>query len=90
MLVHSLWDQEDIYGAMAVYKAIKPLDTGNDKVFSGAGAVASRAGDRRRGAAGGDSVRQRHRHLVPARMCCGRFWTQYLKDGAPAMRTWPR
>jgi uncharacterized protein len=33
MLVHSLWDQEDIYGAMAVYKAIKPKDTGNDKVF---------------------------------------------------------
>ena len=33
MLVHSLWDQEDIYGAIAVYKAIKPLDTGNDKVF---------------------------------------------------------
>jgi putative CocE/NonD family hydrolase len=26
MLVHSLWDQEDIYGAVAVYKAIKPLD----------------------------------------------------------------
>src|SRR5213082_3040756 len=33
MLVHSLWDQEDIYGAMAVYKAIKPRDTDNDKVF---------------------------------------------------------
>lgn len=33
LLVHSLWDQEDIYGAIAVYKAIKPLDTGNDKVF---------------------------------------------------------
>jgi hypothetical protein len=33
MLVHSLWDQEDIYGAIAVYKAIKPRDTGNDKVF---------------------------------------------------------
>ena len=33
MLVDSLWDQEDIYGAMAVYKAIKPKDTGNDKVF---------------------------------------------------------
>jgi putative CocE/NonD family hydrolase len=33
MLVHSLWDQEDIYGAMAVYKAIKPKDTANDKVF---------------------------------------------------------
>jgi putative CocE/NonD family hydrolase len=33
MLVHSLWDQEDIYGAIAVYKAIKPKDAGNDKVF---------------------------------------------------------
>jgi uncharacterized protein len=33
MLVHSLWDQEDIYGALAVYKAIKPKDTRNDKVF---------------------------------------------------------
>ena len=33
LLVHSLWDQEDIYGAPAVYKAVKPLDTGNDKVF---------------------------------------------------------
>jgi putative CocE/NonD family hydrolase len=33
MLVDSLWDQEDIYGAMAVYKAIKPKDTGSDKVF---------------------------------------------------------
>jgi putative CocE/NonD family hydrolase len=33
MLVHSLWDQEDIYGAVAVYKAIKPKDTNNDKVF---------------------------------------------------------
>jgi len=33
MLVHSLWDQEDIYGAPAVYKAIEPKDTANDKVF---------------------------------------------------------
>jgi len=33
MLVDSLWDQEDIYGAIAVYKAIKPKDTNNDKVF---------------------------------------------------------
>src|SRR5207245_2880695 len=33
MLVHSHWDQEDIYGAPAVYKAIKPKDTNNDKVF---------------------------------------------------------
>jgi putative CocE/NonD family hydrolase len=33
MLVHSLWDAEDIYGAMAVYKAIKPKDANNDMVF---------------------------------------------------------
>ena len=33
MLVASLWDQEDIYGAIAVYKAIKPKDAANDKVF---------------------------------------------------------
>jgi hypothetical protein len=33
MLVYGLWDQEDIYGATAVYKAIEPKDTANDKVF---------------------------------------------------------
>jgi uncharacterized protein len=33
MLVASIWDQEDIYGAMAVYRAIKPKDVDNDKVF---------------------------------------------------------
>ena len=33
MLVHSLWDQEDIYGAPAVYRVIEPKDVNNDKVF---------------------------------------------------------
>jgi len=33
MLVHSLWDQEDIYGAPAVYNALEPKDTKNDMVF---------------------------------------------------------
>jgi putative CocE/NonD family hydrolase len=33
MLVHGLWDQEDIYGAISVYKALEPKDTANDKVF---------------------------------------------------------
>ena len=33
MLVASLWDQEDIYGAMAAYKAIKPKDIHNDMVY---------------------------------------------------------
>jgi putative CocE/NonD family hydrolase len=30
MLVHSLWDQEDIYGNIAVWHAVKPHDTNND------------------------------------------------------------
>ena len=33
MVVHSLWDQEDIYGAPAVYRALEAKDTQNDKVF---------------------------------------------------------
>ncbi len=33
MLVDSLWDQEDIYGAPAVYKALKARDANNDKLF---------------------------------------------------------
>ena len=38
MLVASLWDQEDIYGAIAVYKALEPKDTNprdpnTDKLF---------------------------------------------------------
>jgi putative CocE/NonD family hydrolase len=33
MLVHSLWDQEDIYGATAVYRALEPKDSANDRLF---------------------------------------------------------
>lgn len=33
LLVHSLWDQEDIYGNIAVYKAVKPLDVDNSQLF---------------------------------------------------------
>ena len=33
MLVASLWDQEDIYGAIAVYDAIEPKDVHNDMVY---------------------------------------------------------
>ncbi len=34
MLVHSLWDQEDIYGALAVYKALKPQDDSHNLFLS--------------------------------------------------------
>jgi len=33
MLVDSLWDQEDIYGAPAAYKALKAKDANADKLF---------------------------------------------------------
>jgi putative CocE/NonD family hydrolase len=33
MLVASLWDQEDIYGAPAVYKALKAKNADSDKLF---------------------------------------------------------
>src|ERR1700719_1111557 len=82
MLVHSLWDQEDIYGAPAVYKAIKPKDSANDKVFlvigpwhhgqmigngSSLGAIKF----------GSDTALYfRQKILAP-------FLAQYLKDGAP-------
>ena len=33
MLVHSLWDQEDIYGAPAVYRALAPKDPDHKMLF---------------------------------------------------------
>jgi uncharacterized protein len=33
MIVDGLWDQEDIYGATAVYKTLEPKDAANDKLF---------------------------------------------------------
>ena len=37
MLVHGLWDQEDIYGAMAVWRALKVKDSGGDMVHLAVG-----------------------------------------------------
>ena len=82
MLVHSLWDQEDIYGAPAVYKAIEPKDADNDKVFlvigpwyhgqmiadgSALGALKFHA----------DTAREFRRNVLAP------FLAQHLKDGAP-------
>jgi putative CocE/NonD family hydrolase len=84
LLVHGLWDQEDIHGAIAVYKALKPKDTAGDKVFltlgpwyhgqqidEGAhlGAIKWDA----------DTAKQfRHDILAP-------FLARYLKEDAPAV-----
>ena len=84
MVVGGLWDQEDIYGALAVYRALEAKDTGHDKVFltlgpwfhgqqigtgDNLGAVKFDA----------DTAKQfRWQILLP-------FLNHYLKDDAPAM-----
>ncbi|MGA0588741.1 CocE/NonD family hydrolase [Dyella sp. KRB-257] len=82
MLVHSLWDQEDIYGAIAVYKAIKPKDTTGTmvKLVMGPWHHGQEIGE---GSSlgvirfGSDTAKYfREQVLRP-------FLAQYLKDGAP-------
>ncbi len=82
MLVHSLWDQEDIYGAPAVYKALKPKDAKNDMVFLVLGPW-YHAQEIRDGSAlgairfGSDTALWFRRNILRP------FLDQYLKDGAP-------
>jgi putative CocE/NonD family hydrolase len=82
MLVHSLWDQEDIYGAPAVYKAIKPKDTNNDKVFlvMGPWHHGQEIDD---GSSLGRLMFYADTGLYFRRELLGPFLAQYLKDGAP-------
>jgi len=82
MLVHSLWDQEDIYGAPAVYRAIKPKDSSGDmvklvmgpwhhgqEIDEGSSLGAIRFGS--------DTAKYFREHILRP------FLAQYLKDGAP-------
>src|SRR6266550_210866 len=82
MLVHSLWDQEDIYGAIAVYKAIEPKDTSNDKVFlvMGPWHHGQEIGD---GSSLGALKFGSDTGLYFRREILRPFLDQYLKDGAP-------
>jgi putative CocE/NonD family hydrolase len=82
MLVNSLWDQEDIYGAMAVYKAIKPKDTDNSKVFLAMGPWhhGQEIGD---GSSLGALKFGSDTGLYFRREILAPFLAQYLKDGAP-------
>jgi uncharacterized protein len=82
MLVHSLWDQEDIYGAIAVYKAIKPKDTDNDKVFLVMGPW-HHGQEIREGSALGAVRFSSDTALTFRREILRPFLDQYLKDGAP-------
>jgi putative CocE/NonD family hydrolase len=82
MLVHSLWDAEDSYGAIAVYKAIKPKDVSGNMVKLVLGpwyhgqAIddGSSLGNLRFGS---DTSRWFREHVLRP------FLAQYLKDGAP-------
>ncbi|HEX7732756.1 MAG TPA: CocE/NonD family hydrolase [Rhodanobacter sp.] len=82
MLVHSLWDQEDIYGALAVYRAIKPKDSNGDmvklvlgpwhhgqEIEEGSSLGAIRFGS--------DTAKYFREHILRP------FLAQHLKDGAP-------
>ncbi len=82
MLVHSLWDQEDIYGALAVYKTIKPKDTGNDKVFLVMGPW-HHGQEIKDGSALGAIKFNSDTSLTFRREILRPFLDQYLMDGAP-------
>jgi putative CocE/NonD family hydrolase len=82
MLVHSLWDQEDIYGAIAVYKALKPKDTAGDKIFlvMGPWHHGQEIGD---GSTLGPLKFGSDTGLYFRREILRPFLDQYLKEGAP-------
>jgi putative CocE/NonD family hydrolase len=82
MLVHSLWDQEDIYGAPAVYRAIKPKDTNNDKVFLVLGPW-HHGQEIDDGSTLGALHFESNTSLAFQRDILRPFLDQYLKDGAP-------
>jgi putative CocE/NonD family hydrolase len=82
MLVDSLWDQEDIYGAPAVYKAIKPKDTANDKVFLVLGPW-HHGQEIHEGSMLGTLKFNSDTALYFRREILRPFLDQYLKDGAP-------
>jgi putative CocE/NonD family hydrolase len=83
MIVHSLFDQEDIYGALAVYRAIEPRDAGNDKVFLVLGPWCHGQAIRDGSALG--AIRfDADTALAFRRDVLRPFLGQYLKEGAPA------
>ena len=87
MLVHGLWDQEDIYGPMSVYKAVKPLDTDN-KVFITLGPW-YHGQEIAKGSSlaalqfGSDTAKWWRMHVLAP------FLAHYLQDDAPAMNVAP-
>ncbi len=88
MLVAGLWDQEDIYGAIAVYKAIEPKDARNDMVYLAMGPWyhGQEIGDGSSLGAlkfGSDTALWFRRNVLRP------FLDHYLKDAAPVMDVAP-
>jgi uncharacterized protein len=88
MLVASLWDQEDIYGAPAVYKVLAPKDNPHDKLFLVMGPWHHGQEIEEADSLGAIKFRSdtglyfREHILAP-------FLAHYLQDGAPAMNLAP-
>jgi uncharacterized protein len=88
MTLVSRWDQEDIYGAYAVYAALEPKDTHNDKNFLVVGPWRHSQVNGDGSSLGafkwtGDTAAEfRRDYMLP-------FFDQYLKDGAPKADTPP-
>jgi uncharacterized protein len=82
MIVHSLWDQEDIYGAIAVYEAMEPKDTANDSVFLVMGPW-HHGQQIHEGSALGAIKFDSDTALTFRREVLRPFLDRYLKDGAP-------
>jgi putative CocE/NonD family hydrolase len=84
MLVDSLWDQEDIYGAPAVWKAVKPKDTNNNMLYMVIGpwhhGQEIREGDHLGPIKFGSDTSAYFRRQILAP-----FLAHFLKDGAPPM-----
>ncbi|SPE34142.1 X-Pro dipeptidyl-peptidase domain-containing protein [Acidobacteriia bacterium SbA2] len=88
MLVGSFWDQEDIYGAAAVYRALKPKDTSNDKVYLVIGPW-NHGGEQDDGSTLGPLHFDSDTGLYFRREILRPFLDHFLKDGAPPMDTAP-
>jgi putative CocE/NonD family hydrolase len=88
MLVHSLWDQEDIYGDIAVYKAIKPKDTANNMVYLVLGPW-HHGQEIREGSSLGEIKFNSDTALYFRQEILRPFLDHYLKDDAPKMETAP-
>ncbi len=88
MLVHSLWDQEDIYGNIALYKALKAQQADTSNIYLVIGPWFHHQ-QRLDGSAigalrfGSDTAEYFRKHLLRP------FFDHYLKDDAPPLNLAP-